>query len=95
VTILDRLLGELREAKGPISTSELAKRLAVSEPALDGMVSVLVAAGKLTTDTAGSGSAMACSGLACGKNCVGLEDCAFVVSVPQTHRLVIESPRAL
>ena len=91
MTILDRLLDEVRAAKGPIRASDLARRLDVSESALDGMVSVLVTNGRLSGSEVESGDEMvACSGIACGTSCVGLDDCAFIVSVPQTHHLVIE-----
>ena len=83
MTILDRLLDELRAAKGPISSVELARRLEVSPSALDGMVSVLVSTGRLAGGLA-QGDAVDCAGLACGRNCVGLDECAFVVAVPVT-----------
>ena len=89
MTILDRLLDELRAAKGPISTRDLARRLEVSESALDGMMSVLVATGRLKGEES-QGDTYACSGVACGTNCVGLDDCVFVVSVPTAVRLVLE-----
>ena len=93
MTILDRLLHELRSAKGPISNADLARRLDVAPSALDMMISVLASKGKLVGDTdSAAGEAMACSGVACGTTCVGIDNCAFVVSVPQTHRLVISSP---
>ena len=88
MTILDRLLDELRAAKGPISSVELARRLDVSTAALDGMVSVLVSTRRLAGDPAQSDT-IACSGLACGTACVGIDECAFVVSVPTTVTLVV------
>lgn len=96
MTILDRVLDELRAAKGPIRSSDLATKVGVSESALSGMVSVLAAKGKL----AGSEpelfeDVVACSGLACGQSCVGLDECPFIVEVPETIALVIapSSPR--
>ena len=94
MTILDHLLDELRAAKGPISTTDLARRLEVSESTLDGMISVLVATGQLKGDEP-SGDTYACSGVACGTKCVGLDECAFIVSVPTTVHLVSLEPRAL
>ena len=94
MTILDQLLSELHEAKGPVSNTELARRLDVSPSALDGMMSVLVSAGRLVGDDGGSeGDFLACSGTACGTTCVGIDDCAFIVSPPRTHHLVIQSAR--
>ncbi len=94
MNILDRVLSELRAAKGPIRSTELASRIGVSEAALDGMVSVLVSKGKLT----GSGSVpveetVACSGVACGSTCVGLDACPFIADVPETYALVIDPVR--
>ena len=92
MTILDRLLDEVSEARGPISTAELGRRLAVSPSALEGMVSVLARQGKLVRDASvADGDVLACSGSLCGATCVGLDDCAFIASVPTTHRLVIQS----
>ncbi len=42
MTILDRILAELGESKGPNRSSELAANVGVSESALEGMVTVLV-----------------------------------------------------
>ena len=90
MTIVDRLLVELRAAKGPVSSVELARRLDVSTAALDGMVSVLVSTGRLAGDQTQSDT-YACSGLACGTTCVRIDECAFVVSVPTTVALVVET----
>lgn len=86
MTILDRLLDELRAARGPISTTDLARRLEVSGSTLDGMMSVLVETGQLRGDEP-DGDTYACSGVACGTTCVGLDDCAFIVSAPTTVHL--------
>jgi len=92
MTILDTVLGELRKAKGPIRSNELASKLGVSEPALEGMVSVLVGKGKLAgSETAAMGDVVACSGIACGISCVGLEKCPFIANVPESYTLVIGS----
>lgn len=90
MTILDQILGELRNAKGPIRSSDLAARVGVTESALSGMVSVLVAKGKLVgTESESFDDVVACSGLACGESCVGLDECPFIVEVPDTIALVI------
>jgi hypothetical protein len=94
MTILDGVLAELRGAKGPIRSSDLALRMGISEGTLDGMVSVLVAKGKLVgSEPAPVEDVVACSGVACGTSCVGLEKCPFIAGVPDTFTLVIESPR--
>ena len=94
MTILDQLLSELHEARGPVSNTELARRLDVSPSALDGMMFVLVSAGRLVGDDGGfEGDFLACSGTACGTTCVGIDECAFIVATPRTHHLAIQSAR--
>ena len=94
MTILDSLLDELRTVKGPIKSSELASRIGVSDSALDGMLGVLVAQGKLegSAETVDKGL-VACSGTACGASCVGLDECPFTVDIPEVFSLVVESPK--
>jgi hypothetical protein len=93
MTILDTVLSELRGAKGPIRSTDLAISLRVSEEVLEGMVSVLVAKGKLVgNETAPIADVVACSGVACGTSCVGLQECPFIAEIPDTYTLVIESP---
>lgn len=92
MTILDRILAELGESKGPIRSLELAANVGVSESALAGMVTVLVEKSRL----AGSYRApiedlAACSRVACGMSCVGLDECPFIVDMPETYSLVIQS----
>lgn len=92
MTLLDEVLGELQRAKGPIRSTELAAKIGVSESALDGMISVLVAKGKLAgSSTAATEDVIACSGIACGTSCVGLERCPFIADVPETYSPVIGS----
>jgi hypothetical protein len=94
MTVLDALIDELRAARGPIRSTDLASRIGVSESALGGMITVLTGKGVLAspTDTA-TGETVACSGAACGKTCVGLEACPFIVDIPTTYSLVITPPR--
>ncbi|MEA3511294.1 MAG: FeoC-like transcriptional regulator [Actinomycetota bacterium] len=91
MTVLDRLIDELRTERGPIRSSDLARRIGVSEPALGGMIDVLTAKGVLSarSDSA-EGEAIACSGVACGTTCVGLDACPFIANVPDTYTLIVE-----
>jgi hypothetical protein len=90
MTILDQVLGELRDAKGQMRSSDLAARIGVTESALSGMVSVLVAKGKLAgSEPESCLGVVACCGLACGKSCVGLDVCPFIAEVPDSFALVI------
>ncbi len=92
MTILDRVLSEVRSAKGPILSTELAARVEVTDAVLAGMLSVLVAKGRLTgTEAETIDEAVWCSGAACGSTCVGLDECPFIVDVPDSYALVIES----
>ena len=91
MTILDRLIHEVEAARGPITSKEIARRIGVSGSTLDGMVSVLVATGRLAGNAGPGTEPIACSGVACGTSCVGIDDCAFIVAVPQSHQLVIGS----
>jgi hypothetical protein len=93
MTILDRLLDELHSVKAPIKSSDLATRIGVSQSALDGMIEVLVGKGKLVgSPDLADDDLIACSGTACGVLCVGLDQCPFIVDVPEMFSLVIESP---
>jgi hypothetical protein len=92
MTILDRLLDELHSVKGPIKSSDLANRIGVSQSALDGMIEVLVGKGKLVgSPDMADDDLIACSGTACGVLCVGLDQCPFIVDVPEMFSLVIET----
>ena len=93
MTILDRILQELGRSKGPISSLELAGRVGVTVEALDGMITVLVAKGKLAGSDGGTGpieEVVACAGTVCGTSCVGLDKCAFIVDIPESFSLVVE-----
>ena len=90
--LLEFLVDELRTARGPIGSADLADRVGVSESALAGMIDVLVAKGRLlAAESAGAGESVACSGSACGSSCVGLEQCAFIANVPRSYILVVDS----
>ena len=90
MTVLDQLVDELRSERGPIRSSDLARRIGVSEPALDGMIDVLTAKGVLRGPSGSmEGEAIACSGVACGATCVGLDACPFIANVPDTFTLVV------
>ena len=91
MTVLDQLVDELRTERGPIRSSDLARRIGVSEPALDGMIDVLTAKGVLNESPGVTdGEAITCSGVACGTSCVGLDACPFIADVPSTYTLVVD-----
>ncbi len=92
MTILDDLLSELRKTKGPILSSEVAAKVGVTNEVLAGMISVLVAKGKLMgAEPQSIDEVFACSGGACGSTCVGLEECPFIVDVPDSYALMVGS----
>ena len=91
MTVLDRLVDELRAARGPIRSGDLANRIGVSEDSLDMMIDVLVSKGVLSgSATLSPDETIACSGVACGTTCVGLDECPFIVNLPETYTLVID-----
>lgn len=93
MTVLDQLVDELRNERGPIRSRELARRIGVSESALDGMIGVLTAKGVLSAPFDSMlGESVACSGVACGSTCVGLDECPFVVVLPTSHTLAEDTP---
>ena len=90
MTVLDQLVDELRTERGPIRSSDLARRIGVSGPALEGMISVLAAKGVLSAPSDPmDGEAVACSGVACATTCVGLDACPFIANVPETYTLIV------
>ena len=90
MTVLDQLVDELRAERGPIRTSDLARRIGVSEPALEGMIGVLTAKGVLSASSDSmQGETIACSGAACATTCVGLDACPFIANVPDTYTLIV------
>jgi len=101
LTVLERVLVELAEAKGPIRSTDLARRVGVSESALEGMIEVLIAKGRLSSSERGppgpgaaglqavGAETVACSGKACGATCVGLEECPFIADTPVAYSLVL------
>ena len=92
-TILDRVVAELGSTHGPVRAGELASRLGMAESALEGMLGLLERKGVLVGGDQGTGVGVACSGTACGSVCTGIDKCAFMVSAPRTHHLVIEPAR--
>ncbi len=89
MTVLDRVVAELRTVQGPIRIDELARRLSVQPSALRGMIDVLVAKQVVTVPaTTGTEAAFAC-GSSCGSSCTGLEACAFVAHVGFARPVVI------
>ena len=95
MTVLDQLLEELRTEGGPIRSTDLARRIGVSEPALEGMIGVLAAKGVLSTPSDSThGESVACSGVTCGTTCVGLDECPFIAVLPMSYTLV-EDTRVL
>jgi hypothetical protein len=96
MTVLDQLVDELRAERGPVRSSDLARRIGVSEPALDGMISVLTAKGVLITPYGSMlGESIACAGVTCGATCVGLDECPFIADLPMTYALARNTPMPL
>jgi len=73
LTVLERVLAELAEAKGPIRSTDLARRVGASESALEGMIEVLVAKGRLSSSEPGPPGPGAAGPGALGAEAVGAE----------------------
>ncbi|HSJ71153.1 MAG TPA: FeoC-like transcriptional regulator [Acidimicrobiia bacterium] len=93
MTILDRLMTEMRDVRGSMSSNELAHRLGVTTFALEGMLDALAARGHLTVDSPGGDGTPTCAGTACTTTCAGFEGCPFVAAVPQPRRFAAKASR--
>jgi hypothetical protein len=92
MTILDRLMTEVHDARGTMSSRELADRLGVTASALEGMIDALTSRGHLIVDSPPFGDGIpSCVGAACTTACSGFEGCPFVAAVPQPRRLVVQA----
>lgn len=94
MTILDRLITEVHDARGSMSSKELAHRLGVTASALEGMIEALTSRGHLIVDPPPFGDGTpSCAGAACATACSGFEGCPFVAAVPPPRRLVMHDVR--
>jgi predicted ArsR family transcriptional regulator len=76
--MLDEIMREIENSKGPITTKELARRLDVDESALEGMLEFLERKGKLSVYRPGEG----CEG--CGV--VSCASCVFNSGCPNSDK---------
>lgn len=82
--MLQRLLSEIEETGGPISFSDLSRRLRVERSALEPMLDLLVRKG-LLTEWVQADTEIACGNGACGTSCSGVQGCPFVAGgMPRT-----------
>ena len=84
MTVLERVLAELAEAKGPIRSTDLARRVGASESALEGMIEVLVAKGRLSSSEPGPPGPGAAGPGALGAEAVGAEAVAAKAPAAET-----------
>lgn len=94
MTILDRLMAEVHDSRGSMTSAELAHRLGVTASALEGMIDVLMAKGHVILEPPPFGDdTRSCASTVCTAACTGFEGCPFVAAVPQPRRLVVQGPR--
>ena len=92
MTILDRLIDEIRSTGGPVHTGDLATRLGLQASALDGMLDLLARKGLLAApDDDASSEGYAC-GQDCGHLCAGARSCPFVVEVAARRWVAVPGP---
>ena len=89
MTVLQRLVGELRASAGPVQIRDLADRLGMQPSALRGMLDMLERKGVLTLAGAGPAAGDEACGAACGATCVGVAGCPFVADVGIARSLVV------
>lgn len=87
--MLRELLRLIESANGPMTLSELSRRLDVDAGALEGMLDHWVRKGRLKI---GGGAAAACSGKNvagdfCG-SCSGASSCPFMARLPRSYSVV-------
>jgi predicted transcriptional regulator len=87
--VVQRLVGELRSAAGPVQVRDLAERLGMQPSALSGMLEVLERKGVLTLAGAGPTAGDEACGAACGGTCVGVAGCPFIADVGGAGSLLI------
>lgn len=85
--MLHQVLREIEQARGPLSLSELARKLEIDRSTLDGMLSFWVRKGRIrVSDVDGQTCA---TGGGCG-NCGGGAGCPFAGTAPRTFALVMD-----
>lgn len=83
--MLKQVLRAFEETQEPMSLADLALRLGVDQPALEGMLEYWVRKGRLRDEQRRPRSACGGCSMSCGS---GAEECAFAGKPPRIYSLV-------
>ncbi len=90
--MLQQILQELEATQGPVSLSDLARKLDVERSALEGMIEFWVRKGRLKDDTQEANAIYSlCNSAACGGSCPASQECHPVTKMPRTFSLVVQN----
>jgi hypothetical protein len=83
--MLNQVLNEIENARGPITIHELGHKLEINPAALEGMLEFWVRKGRIQNDE----QAASCeSGISsCGSSCSGTSNCTFIAKMPKTYSI--------
>jgi hypothetical protein len=84
--MLRELLRLIEAADGPMTVSELSRRLNVAPGVIEGMLEHWVRKGRLAV-SGGAATACCATGDGCG-SCAGVGDCPFVARLPRSFTVV-------
>ena len=86
--MLNQVLQEIENARGPITIHELSKKLAIDPNALEGMLQFWVRKGRIQNDE----EADSCNGVkgSCGISCSGMANCTFIAKMPKTYSIPVK-----
>ena len=96
--MLHRVLQEIRQTSGPVTLTQLGRKLDIDPEALQGIITFWVRKGRLKDDDAEMETAVTCAS-SCGSSCAGMSACDFVAKMPQTwsvplHDIIADSSSA-
>lgn len=82
--MLQQVLNEIETAREPLSVAAMARKLAIDESALEGMIGFWVRKGRIKP---GQVADQSCSSGSCG-SCAGATGCPFAGTAPRTFFVV-------
>jgi len=87
--MLNQVLHEIENCKGPITMGELSRKLGIEINALEGMIQFWVRKGRLQiTEDQANGANCSCG--SSSSSCSPIGDCVFVAKMPNTYSLAIQ-----
>jgi hypothetical protein len=83
--MLNQVLQEFEQAKGPITLADLSRKLEIAPDALEGMLQFWVRKGRIRCDDdIESGESVTGT---CGPSCSGTTNCTFIAKMPKTYSI--------